>query len=124
MPREIKYRAWDTLHKIMSPNCSIGEWIYLQPRWHIVSNSNPYESTAIVFMQFTGLLDKNGKEIYEGDIISTKTSLKKVIGTIEFYNSGFNLFFNKKNIIIPAIEKEVKRIEVIGNIYENHDLLK
>lgn len=73
--------------------------------------------------QFTGLLDKNGKEIYEGDIINTVTGKPMVIGwskrfasfTIERDGWAFKHFFGEA--------MESNDIEVIGNIFENPNLL-
>ena len=62
--------------------------------------------------QFTGLLDKNGKEIFEGDILSHRYYSKPVI--CEFVDGFF---------IFDDISKYDKSLEVIGNIYQNPELI-
>lgn len=96
--RTIKFRAWDSELKEMLP-------VYdLKSKW---MNS---------IMQFTGLLDKNGKEIWEGDIVKRGKLIKKV----EWVDNrcGFNLNNVKKGGSWFKGE-----IEVIGNIYSNPELI-
>lgn len=121
--REIKFRAWDKKkNKFISPaNIAIkGSGVDLT--W-----SMEPENKNIVFLQFTGLTDKNGKEIYEGDIIDIQGPGK---GIIRFNNGGFYLKYLEENEGFDSSgfggpENTLnKTTEIIGNIYENPELLK
>jgi len=70
-----------------------------------------------VLMQFTGLHDKNGKEIWEGDIVTGFNGLK---GEVVFLGACFIVKWNEPDCY-PFI---TEGIEVLGNIYENPELLK
>lgn len=92
----------------------------------------------LIIQQFTGLLDKNGKEIYEGDVISYREHRKYLqssfIGKVVWLNShcGFGyIFVNNENVIktypfnsVDEIENDfLNHTEVIGNIYEDSELI-
>ncbi len=92
-------------------------------------NATAYEALKnhfkdIEWLQFTGLLDKNGKEIYEGDICR---SLKRINGAICWNENKCRFYFRYKNIWNKKWEGDLKKsmpwvidnCEVIGNIYEN-----
>ena len=109
MNREIKFRAWDDTLKIMlepidlSQNPKYWEW------------SLDYERQL---MQYTGLKDKNGKEIYEGDIILTGCCKHLVVC---FHKGRFVASYNTDiNPICGGVDETDM---VIGNIYENPELL-
>ena len=119
MQREIKFRAWDKDSKKML--------IPLSPVW-FEENSWSDEDFAVcadncnhVLMQFTGLHDKNGKEIYEGDVMRVKA-----LGNPENINPVVWDSENSQCSMInwPMTPYSASFSEVIGNIYENPDLLK
>lgn len=68
--------------------------------------------------QYTGLKDKNGKEVYEGDIVLFPNNRK--VHIVDFYQSGFVLKSVDGQIVVYNIKPQY--IEVVGNIYENPEL--
>jgi len=111
MNREIKFRAWSNLEKKMIQNpplrYSYGKWI--------IEYADTI-MTDIILSQFTGLLDKNGKEIYDGDIV--KVGEENIIVTFE--DGCFSLIGTEHSGILFDYDYIVK----IGNIYENPELIK
>jgi len=145
--REIKLRAWDKLEKKMKEIKSI-EFLGLNKK----ENKNAYligfhnsfpkgykipiwykspqyilENTCYKIIEFTGLHDKNGKEIFEGDIVKGKYggSGHKVV----FHKGCFMLHLYNDDRFLDFYSLELHNfmnldIEIIGNIYENPELLK
>jgi len=116
--REIKFRAWDEKNKIMI-------W-KLEGCSKSCGNIFSWDSGYKHIMQFTGLKDKKGKDIYEGDIFkhSTWTNDKgitqPVLYIVEWKDSGWGW---KQIVPVMTMAFEISEVEVIGNIYENSELL-
>lgn len=118
MGREIRFRAWDKRNKKWRlPS----EW-YLHPLGLtcIYWNKDVFNSDDLVLAQFTGLRDKNGKEIYEGDILKFKDDYHESDKTVISYHDNGFWCGDGLDRFVPAMAY----CEVIGNINENPELLK
>ena len=115
--RELKFRAWDKEIKRMTND------VY----FHEFTNINDqFQDDELEFMQFTGLKDKNGVQIYDGDIIKSN-SQKPAIFKIEFIEGGFCATQNDHDCPIDInhfYPSNGCMIEVIGNIYDTPHLLQ
>ncbi len=134
--REIKFRAWDKKRQwitdvyIYNLHSLSEDIILIYPR--IKNNTYVAMLEDVEIMQYTGLKDKNGKEIYEGDIIKCELSYRpfeKIIGKIIYdnKNSSFLLEVKQKNKDTPIFNISlfnIKNKEIISNIYENPKLLE
>jgi len=131
----MKFRAWDKTYKRMNYKVQVGNTDYSDQNytcnsiWVDYSDSKSIgwmnaDEICIELMQCTALKDKNEKEIYEGDIIKTETDKLMVIGWSERFASfciekdewAYQHFFGEAF--------EANYCEVVGNKYENPDLLK
>ncbi len=112
--REIKFKYWDKRLKKFAINC---------PNYISVNNIKSFIDDYN-FLQYTGYKDKNDTEIYEGDIINAFIIEDHIetMGTIVF--DDYFLFYANKNLAGNTPLFKLNNIEVIGNIYENPELLK
>jgi uncharacterized phage protein (TIGR01671 family) len=130
--RDFKFRVWDKTHE---------EWIQLEGDYFITYSGEKFgviqgddywasELKDVEIMQYTGVKDKNGKEIYEGDIILYPLNKSAVgiviygeyIGHTGFYvnwTSGMHRDLLRKDLGFWAL-----KTEIAGNIYENSELLR
>jgi len=114
MSRVIKFRMWDTeANKYFTDPAQVIECLSQQ-----LNGVFDHEKNGSVFEQFTGLHDKNGKEIYEGDILSTFDG--NGIVSWDEYDCSFVVSTDTAQAISIAMCIG----EIIGNIHENGDLLK
>ena len=109
--REIKFRVWDTeypergMYQVPMDNYNTGDF---------------FDTDRFVVMQYTGLKDGNGREIYEGDIVKCSVYEKETKDKVYWDDVGWR---------VDALEDfdldfACKYIEVVGNIYENPELLE
>jgi uncharacterized phage protein (TIGR01671 family) len=135
--REIKFRAWDKNGKkyfseccwlSFCPNGIRFMWIDNETDNMMVTDLKDYE-----LMQYTGLKDKNGKEIWEGDICRVTEEYHKDkpwVAEVAYVQSGF-CFVNRKccshcaklDACICTLDELIADVEIIGNIYENKELI-
>jgi len=137
--REIKFRVFKTFglpRMKMDYNPVIYKGMYCDMDGSLICDT--YESDTAILMQYTGLKDANGKEIYEGDIV-------KYVAGKNYENTGVVIWADEKNSFnlktypfmcgfVIHNEKESKTdkfewdetnyMQVVGNIYENPELLE
>jgi len=124
MSREIKFRAWDKVMNEMfyDSELSNGDLLVIHMDGRLeLSDDDTYKVGDFELMQFTGLKDKNGKEIYEGDIFVSRGLCTAVV---EWEKEGRFLGFTiggERKIIY--INREPK-VEIIGNCFENPELME
>lgn len=134
--REIKFRIWDDGYKYMNYKVLVGMWgdnvldeenytacsMWIEPKnvdykcephW---CHFEPYHK-EIKLMQYTGFKDVNGKDIYEGDIVKYFLEENAVI---KYINGAFMI---ESNTNMDCMCSMLGKIEIIGSIYENKELL-
>lgn len=115
--REIKFRAWDVWEQT---------WLNEERCWQELENIsrwNPEVGEIFKISQYTGLKDKNGKEIYEGDILIWEINGKEIKASVIFDVGAFwmDKDENGYSVCNDWYRGEYK---IIGNIYENSELIK
>ncbi len=139
MDREIRFRAWDATHKRFD-NIVAGNLLY---QLHDTENENidVEYGTRFFLQQYTGLKDKNWKEIYEGDLVKIDRYKEPLIGEVNQLKGGQYYIDHKKvdlkyrhqihseirDFDLPAFFLdffEAHELEVIGNSFEHPHLLE
>lgn len=121
MSREIKFRAWDNINKEM-----VYETTPIFFFGNCISNYDILRKYETV-MQYAEIKDKKDKEIYEGDLVSLREAERRYV--VKFHKGCFKLFHADPKLndmlwgAIERVEELLWTIEVIGNIYENPELL-
>lgn len=140
--REIRFRAWDKLKNCMvldvptsngrgmswrkAPNSSVtcciemeGKTVHCYSDWDFIK-----EDISLELMQFTGLKDIHGKDIYEGDII--KSTSFGLVYSVDWEPSAATFLFQLLGAPImdyEGMDAFGDEIEIIGNIHENPELM-
>lgn len=133
--REIKFRMWSKEYRRMfgmtylEAMYSVGARLAKQHVPGVAESevampetgiSLPFQDDAVL-MQYSGLPDKSGKEIYEGDIWKASENGIDSIGVVEYYGCSFRVRYN---FVSELLGRAVRYGEVIGNIYEHPHLLE
>lgn len=154
--REIKFRAWDKKYKqmwfpsLINVGNNSDDYDSLYPCPFGDDDYVPHYPKEAELMQFTGLRDKNGKEIYEGDILRLTCSSNEnhaVTATVEWVQDGYVGFVprihdKRVKVVGGSMDRTMQsmreihtwcgshycfsyrsKLEVIGNIYQNPELL-
>jgi uncharacterized phage protein (TIGR01671 family) len=122
--KKIKFRVWTGSQMLNTDNLSSD--IYINSEGVVSEYDYNYgepmfwEREDYIVMQDTGLKDKNGKEIYEGDILEWRDKYSITRMEVIFRNGEF-VFFSKWSINKKFCDEV---LEIIGNIYENPELLE
>ena len=134
--REIKFRIFDNSEKkFLIKNEKVSRGIFKDKVSEIVdfeNNSvqiNNPEDERYIFLQYTGMKDINDKEIYEGDIVKVPHFLHderiKINGVVKYVNNRAEFVIDLEDIEETFYCcNQSERIEVVGNIYENPELLE
>lgn len=128
-----KFRAWDVHEKKMFTNAQLIIWngnVYANDNSKLnVDNLKGWNIDEKYLMQSTGLFDKNGNEIFEGDIVKYEVGQSTYTEEVAYDKNlaGFGVKDAKANVVFTFgdITEDISLIflEVIGNIYENPELL-
>lgn len=148
--REINFRAWDKETNIMVYSDHRTRKLYdvyygfemngegeLECRWEGEFTESHVLDGGMLdnLMQYTGLKDMNGVEIYEGDIVAVSDGVDSYVTNVYWGGEEYpafdlnhrhipSLWYYESNILSEITNSELEEIQVIGNIYENPELLE
>ena len=124
--REYKFRAWDNennqmldVQELNFEDCFYGGEMQIKTTMY----NDYFDYREMPLMQYTGLHDKNGKEIYEGDIVEITKPCVFDRGVIVFINGCFGVKTKGNLLLLYYCGIEEYKTKVIGNIYDNKELL-
>lgn len=132
MKREIEFRAWDIqlsrYNKSIEMDCfgNIQEYKYSGSAYYAIHDTdmggNCLANDRFLIEQYTGLKDKNGVKIFEGDLLTIDSS--KFVTQVVFVDGAFRTIspHNKRSIVLLS-DLRLDRLHIMGNIHQNKHLL-
>ena len=120
--REILFRGKD-----IKGNWHIGLLAHIGNAWYISNKTGvatAFEVIPETVGQYTGLTDKNGKKIFEGDIVRYGETVHEVVFEQRNGTAYFGLVYSPLETLPFGHYQDLKQIEVIGNLHDNPELLK
>ena len=118
--RTIEFKTWDTVQNKMM------DWDNLKYEFSLESMTlaEMFERPRYIPLQFTGLIDQPGKKIFESDIVKISPGFgcifNEAVGVVEYEYASFWLVFKNQSIVLADHNCT---LEVIGNIFENPELI-
>lgn len=125
-----KYRAWIKEEKCFADYIETIRYYAkeIDLCWGGICESDCFDFEGVIFTQSTGLRDKNGKEIFEGDVVrqvrTQPTTENETITGVVTMIEGAWLIMNDCEQLASYLWSETDENEIIGNIYENPELLE
>lgn len=129
-----RYRAWDKHEQKMFTNDELIIWngnVYANDSKKLTCNNlKGWSIDDEYLMQSTGLVDKNGKEIFEGDVVQFEDCSEASdflyinTGIIEWCQGGFHVTNRDSVLMGDLLDGEFLDVTIIGNVYENPELLE
>ena len=132
-----KFRAWDKRKNVMRDVAVLhftknGKTNFIE-YWINPTELKSYHVRNIDLMQSTGLIDRNGVEIFDGDVVQAEqyltTTIPVRINGIVKYSNRYTMFYldngsERHDLYMQSLGGSIYNFEIIGNIYENSELLE
>lgn len=118
--REIRFRAWHKASRRMFDVNAISKTTVEELRNGV---SFRYYRDDVVLMQYTGLKDKYGREIYEGDVVKYGDTIHEVVFEQRNNTAYFGLVYSPEETRSFGHYQDLQQIEIIGNVHDNPELV-